>query len=141
MTVGYVAVSAIVAGSVLRAGLRWSALTGWNWLWFAPSVDDLRSPSVRGWAVLLAAAFSLWCAFRARSHARVAASTAGAAVATYAVMLDVWSARPGPIVDLRDLVTILFARVPLYISTLALVTHAAIVVAAARERSRARRQG
>jgi len=135
MTAGYVAVSAIMMGGVLRAGLRWSALADWTWWWWAPMVDDLRSPSLRGWAIFLGAAFSLWRAFRLRSHARVAASTAGAAVATYLVMLDVWSTQPGPIVDPRSLVTILFARVPLYVATLALVAHAAIAIAAARGRS------
>lgn len=133
MTAGYVSVSVIVAGGILRAALAWSARIHPTGLWLlAPALDDFKSPSLRGWTILLAAAFSLWRAFRVGSHARVAASTAGAAVATYVVMLDFWSSPPGPLVDVRALVTILFARVPLYIATLALVAHAGIAIAASR---------
>lgn len=58
-----------------------------------------------------------------REHGPLAIATLSSAFFVYVVMLDLWLQVPGPIVDPRMMYTVGLARVPLYVSFLALVGH------------------
>ena len=123
---GYSGFSAVVAISILDSTQRWAELGGISRWWWLPSwriFKDAGFLTFVGVTIFGVAMFPLWWGIARRSHALLAAATALSTVLVYIVMLRLWSARPGPIIDPRVAFTMSFSVVPLYVSLLAIAGH------------------
>jgi hypothetical protein len=116
----------LVAIAVLRAAAAWTGMAELEWWWWVPNGELFTQPSVVGWSMFLVGCGGLAHALRRRSHALVAATTAGTVGIAYLVMLEIWTKRPGVIIDVRLAYTIGLSLVPLYIALLALAAHVRI---------------
>lgn len=122
----YPSVSAAMFAASLSAVLRWAALAQVPWWWWMPTpafATNAGGLTVVGFAIFAICLLLLGRGVSRRDHGSLAVATLASASLVYEVMMELWLRVPGPIVDPRMLYTVGFARVPLYVSFLALVGH------------------
>ena len=122
----YPGTSIAMLGATLSAVSRWADSNQGSLWWWIPTwriFEDAGRLTGVGLGIMVVALVLLGRGIMLRSHAYFALATLVSAYLVYVVMLDLWMQRPGPFVDPRMVYTAGFARVPLYVSVLALVGH------------------
>ena len=114
-----------------HASVRFADLLQLSDLWWLRGWEYWRDPgpyTVVSTGVLAFACLPLIHGVLRRSHASLALAGLVSASLIYALLLQVWSQKPGPIVDARAFLTMGMSLVPFYVSLLGVGGHALIAI-------------